>query len=58
MIPDLSGKTIHTMQFDYALKLWTTDGWQHPAGGRHRDHIRGWRTVVLDTEVACADAHR
>ena len=52
MIPDLSGKTINAMQSDYALKLWTTDGWRILLAGDTTFASVDGETVVLDTEVA------
>ena len=54
MIPDMTGKTVEIMRYNYCLSLWTADNWQLDLAGETTLQVDGQAPVAVDTEL-CQD---
>ena len=54
MIPDMIGKTIEMIRFNYSLAIWTGDNWQLDLAGVTHITLEGGSRVEIDTTL-CQD---
>ena len=54
MIPDMTGKTIEMIRFNYSLAIWTGDNWQLDLAGVTHITLEGGSRVEIDTTL-CQD---
>ena len=54
MIPDMTGKTIEIIRFNYSLAIWTSDNWQLDLAGITHVTVEGRSPVEIDTTL-CQD---